>query len=75
MSVESSPASQNERPLFTVSNHHVPHRVASAEVSPPGAYLYEWFVFDNETSELESLGTRACRLSRTSPFRTPTRFT
>ena len=24
--------------------------------NPPGAYLYEWFVFDNETSELESLG-------------------
>ena len=24
--------------------------------NPPGAYLYEWFVFDNETSELENLG-------------------
>lgn len=24
--------------------------------SPPGTYLYEWFVFDNETSELTSLG-------------------
>ena len=31
-------------------------------MSPPGAYLYEWFVFDNETSELESLGNEGVQV-------------
>jgi hypothetical protein len=29
--------------------------------APPGAYLYEWFIFDNETSTLETLGIRGER--------------
>ena len=33
MSVDSSPASQNQRPLFTVSNHHVPHSGAPPAVN------------------------------------------
>ena len=40
MSVESFPASQDERPLFTVSNHHAPHCGASPAVigDEPGVY-------------------------------------
>ncbi len=40
MSVESFPASQDERPLFTVSNHHAPHCGAPPAVTgdEPGVY-------------------------------------
>ncbi len=40
MSVESFPASQNERPLFAVSNHHAPHCGTPPAVTgdEPGVY-------------------------------------
>ena len=40
MSDDSSPAGQDERPLFTVSNHHTPHCGAPPAVNgdEPGVY-------------------------------------